>query len=165
MFAQQFSAWLILSTSLVTWAGVLIAQYGFGLPPCPLCWWQRWAWLAIGVLSVLSLISPNQTAKKMAFSAAWLGLIIGGAVAFWHSGIEYHWWRGPADCTGDLQTSDPEALLNALTATPTIRCDQAAWTFYGISLAGFNVIISWSLAIFLLFFRSESVAKSRSASK
>ncbi|MCX8506219.1 MAG: disulfide bond formation protein B, partial [Alphaproteobacteria bacterium] len=84
---------------------------------------------------------------------------------FWHSGIEYHWWHGPADCTGALPSTDPEALLNALAATPTIRCDQAAWTFYGLSLAGFNAIISWGLAVFLLFWRSESVSKSRSASK
>ncbi|MDI9348887.1 MAG: disulfide bond formation protein B [Candidatus Symbiobacter sp.] len=150
------SAAIILATTILVWAMVLVAQYVFHLPPCPICWYQRWVWLGVGIFALSTLFIPIPMGKKIALALAVLGLVAGGAVAAWHVGIEYRWWAGPADCTGDLATADPAQLLESLASAVTIRCDQAAWTFQGISLAGFNVMTSWVLAVFVtLWWRRE----------
>ena len=70
----------------------------------------------------------------------------------YHAGVEWHWWAGPADCSGpltDLRTGG--SLLNQLHAVHVVRCDEAAWRFLGLSLAGYNVLVSLALAIIAVF--------------
>jgi disulfide bond formation protein DsbB len=69
-------------------------------------------------------------------------------LGIYHAGVEWHWWAGPADCSGpltDLRTGG--SLLDQLRAVHVVRCDEAAWRFLGLSLAGYNVLISLALAI------------------
>ena len=68
------------------------------------------------------------------------------ALAAYHAGVEWHWWQGPTDCTGPLTDLSKGSMLNQLQSVSVVRCDEAAWRLFGISLAGYNVLISLALA-------------------
>ena len=83
-----------------------------------------------------------------------LALFAIGAAMLWsaglgvyHSGIEWHWWPGPQDCSGTGGSlTGGGSLLEQMQTTRVVRCDEAAWRFLGLSLAGYNVLISLALA-------------------
>jgi len=132
--------------------GAYLSQYGFGLFPCEMCWWQRYPHFAAILLALLSLVARPR--------AMWIGLaaaaiLVSGAIGGFHAGVEYGWWEGVTSCSSPIENSggDPlEAIMNA----PLVRCDVAPWTLAGISLAGFNTIISVisAVSIFTLLARS-----------
>jgi disulfide bond formation protein DsbB len=115
--------------------GAYVAQYGFGLPPCEMCWWQRYphfAALAFGLAAYA--IKPPQVWAAL----AGLAIITSGLIGGFHAGVEYGWWEGITGCSTlptNIDVMDP-------LAAPLIRCDVAPWTLLGISLAGFNFLIS-----------------------
>jgi disulfide bond formation protein DsbB len=119
-----------------------------------MCWWQRWPHF---VAVALALISTALQPKRLWIALAALAILASGLIGAFHAGVEYGWWEGITGCATHVATGgDPlEAIMNA----PLVRCDVAPWTFAGISLAGFNAIISIgsALAIFGL------VAKDRPA--
>ncbi len=132
--------------------GAYLAQYGFGLFPCEMCWWQRYPHFAALALGLMSLaIEPRRLWVLLAAAA----IIASGAIGGYHAGIEYGWWEGLTRCTSTLDmTGDPmEAIMNA----PIVRCDAAPWSLAGISLAGWNFLISClgGLAIIALLLRKE----------
>lgn len=113
--------------------GAYISEYGFGLFPCEMCWWQRWPHFAALGLALLSLIaSPkNIWPKRVLIALAAGGVLTSGLIGAFHAGVEYGWWEGITGCTGsDYNSFD------------VIRCDVAPWTLFGISLAGFNALLS-----------------------
>ena len=142
--------WLALAVPLALLGGALVAQYGFGLYPCEMCWWQRYAHMAALALAVLAFLRPPGRAFVALAAAA---IAISAAIGFFHAGVEYHWWQGFTECTSyAAKGGDPlEAIMNA----PLIRCDVAQWTLFGISLAGFNFLLSGAgaAAIFALLAR------------
>lgn len=119
-------------------ATALIAQYGFGLAPCDMCWWQRYAHIAALVLALLAWVVRDMRAQALLFWLAVLGIVISGLIGGFHAGVEYHWWQGLTTCsTTRLGGGDAlDAIMNA----PIIRCDVAAWTMFGISMAGYNFL-------------------------
>lgn len=132
--------------------GAYLSQYGFGLYPCEMCWWQRYphfAALAFGLLSLV--IEP----RRLWIALAACAVIVSGLVGGFHAGVEYGWWEGLTQCTSALDTSgDPmEAIMNA----PMVRCDAAQWDLFGISLAGWNFLISISggVAVLALLLRRD----------
>ncbi len=133
--AQQLA--LVIPAALL--GGAYIAQYGFGLPPCEMCWWQRYPhFFALG-LALLSFLAPPRW--------AWIGLagvaiIVSGAIGGFHAGVEYKWWEGMTACTSMVSTQG-DALQNIMNS-PLIRCDVAPWSLLGVSLAGWNFLISVS---------------------
>jgi disulfide bond formation protein DsbB len=113
--------------------GAYVSQYGFGLYPCEMCWWQRYphfAALALGLAAYA--MKPAQVWTAL----AGLAILTSGLIGGFHAGVEYGWWEGISSCTA--------AKVNVLdlNAAPLIRCDVAPWTLFGISLAGFNFLIS-----------------------
>lgn len=143
---------LALGVPAVLLAGAFISQYGFGLYPCEMCWWQRWPHFAALVLGLLSLAVPP---RKAWIALAGLAILSSGAIGLFHAGVEYGWWEGITACaTLDIAGRDP---LEAVLAAPIVRCDQAPFLFLGLSLAGWNAAISIAsaLAIFGLLARSE----------
>jgi len=112
--------------------GAYIAQYGFGLPPCEMCWWQRYPhFAAIGIGLLAFVLKPAQVWTAL----AGLAIITSGLIGGFHAGVEYGWWEGVTACTASgVDVMDFTA--------PLIRCDVAPWTLWGISLAGFNFLIS-----------------------
>jgi len=138
---------------------LLIGAWGFeyigGYPPCALCYDQRWIHagvVALGLASGLLLIVTPQLSRYswLAIFAVAALLAYSAGFAGWHAGIENGWWEGPSTCTAtgggatleDLQRFlDPEAGAQNL-----VMCDEAPWRMLGISMAGYNALISAALA-------------------
>jgi disulfide bond formation protein DsbB len=134
-----------------TMAGFFFFQYVLGYPPCPLCLEQRIAYYVAVPLAAMVLLglSVNSSHKvlMLALAAIALAMLYNAGLGVYHSGVEWHWWPGPQDCSGatpDFATGG--SLLNQMNKTRPIRCDEAAWRFLGLSLAGYNVLVSLLLA-------------------
>lgn len=130
----------LLALGAVTLGSVYAAQYLGGLQPCPLCLYQRWPWwIAVG-LSALALALPGF--GRAALMLAGLAIGAGAGIAFYHAGIEQQWWPGPTSCSGAATPDSLDALRAQLFAAPIIRCDDIAWSLFGISMAGYNALLS-----------------------
>ena len=122
--------------------GALASQYVGGLYPCEMCYWQRWPHGAAILLALGALLSPLGAPRTRILTLlAALAIAISGAIGVFHAGVEYGWWEGITTCTTTGATS-----LEELLAVPLIRCDQVQWSLAGISLAGFNAILSLGAA-------------------
>ena len=123
----------------------MIAQYAFGLPPCEMCWWQRYPHIAAIALAALGWA----TKRDALIALAAIAILVSGAIGAFHAGVEYHWWEGVTACTANAAAGgDP---LASIMAAPIVRCDVAPWTLAGISLAGFNFLISVAAGLAILF--------------
>jgi disulfide bond formation protein DsbB len=123
-------------------AGAFLFQM-MGYPPCKLCLWQRWPHAVAFVIGIMFLVIPN---RIIALLGA-LAVATSGAIGLYHMGVEQKWWEGPTSCTsGDISNLTPEQLLEQIMNAPLVRCDDIAWVFAGISMAGWNMIISFFLA-------------------
>jgi len=115
--------------------GAYVAQYGFGLAPCEMCWWQRYPhFAALGIGALSYVLKPGRVWAAL----AGLAILTSGALGGFHAGVEYGWWEGITGCSTLPSNID---VMNPA-AAPLIRCDVAPWTLLGISLAGFNFLIS-----------------------
>ena len=136
--------------------GAYIGQYVFHLYPCEMCWWQRSPHFAALALAVLGLLRPS--AKGLIWLAA-LAIMVGGLLGLYHAGVEYGWWEGFTACTSEIKLGDDPlaAIMNA----PMIRCDQVQWSLLGISLAGFNFLISVPAALLIIALLRRGVGVKR----
>jgi disulfide bond formation protein DsbB len=132
---------LLLPTALL--AGAWGFQLIGGLYPCEMCHWQRWPHYAALVPAVLAFFVPLRPARVLVALAALL-IAASGVIGVLHAGVEYHWWNGFTACTSTVSMAglDAAARLDALLHAPMVRCDAAQWSVGGISLAGFNAILS-----------------------
>lgn len=142
--------WLVAGLSLSALCVAWLAQYGFGLAPCPLCLWQRGAyWAAIAFALAAPLLGRKPRQAGMLLGLAAVALVAGTGIAFFHAGVEQGWWEGSSACVGGslggLSGADLEA---AIMAAPVTRCDEIAFAMFGISMAGYNVLYAASLACF-----------------
>ena len=148
---------LALVAPLLLLGGALMSEYVGGLYPCEMCWWQRYAHGAALILAALAFTTPAAGNRARGFTAlAALGIAVSGAIGVFHAGVEYHWWEGLTRCT-----SSGPATLGDIMSVPLVRCDQAQWTFGGVSLAGFNAILSLGAAAVVawLLMRSRGGAR------
>lgn len=137
--------------SAATIAGAWYFQLVVKLPPCPLCLQERIPYYVIIPLSLAIAIAASARAPRWLIAAGLLAVVIaaliGVALGTYHAGVEWHFWAGPADCTGKLTDLKSQgSLLNQLQSYNVVRCDEAAWRFLGISLAGYNALISLAMA-------------------
>ncbi|MSO93725.1 MAG: disulfide bond formation protein B [Rhodospirillales bacterium] len=124
------------------------AEVAFGLAPCVLCLYQRVPYAVVIVLAATAMVLRNDFGRRAALALAGIALLVGGGIAVYHVGVEQHWWAGTAACAGALpDVLTVEQLRAQLTAKPPARCDQPAWSLFGISMAGYNVALSIALAI------------------
>jgi len=150
------AALLVAVGSALTLIGAWIFQYGFGYPPCPLCLEQRYAYyfaVPLAVLLWLALASfpdgPGVRRRTLiaGFAVLAAGMLWNAGLGTYHAGVEWHFWAGPSDCSGALAPlGGGGGLLEQLQSTRVVRCDEAPWRFLGLSLAGYNVLISLTLA-------------------
>lgn len=139
------AAALVLAASLVALASAFIAQYWGGLEPCPLCLYQRVPFAAGAALAILALASKPQTQGLM-LALAGAGFVANVGIALYHVGVENHWWAS-AVCGGKPPSiATVEDLRQALTRPPPKACDTVDWTLFGISMAGYNIVVSSGLA-------------------
>lgn len=125
--------------------GALAFQYIGGLAPCALCIWQRWPHLAAVLLGLAGLAVGGRIIPILGGLAA----LISAAIGVFHVGVEQKWWEGLATCTaGTLDGVSTADLLNpAVDVAAVVRCDAIAWQMFGLSMAGWNVVISVALAL------------------
>jgi disulfide bond formation protein DsbB len=145
------AALAIFAGSAATILGAWYFQYVLKLRPCPLCLEERLPYHIVIPLSVLLAIAAIVRAPRalivVGFLAIIAAMLVSAALGAYHAGVEWHWWPGPTDCSGpmtDFTANGP--LLNQLQSIRVVRCDEAAWRFLGLSLAGYNVLISLALA-------------------
>jgi disulfide bond formation protein DsbB len=136
------------TASLLLLLGALGFQYLGRLPPCELCMWQRWPHVGAAVvgfggpLLIRAGLLERGAARGVAGLAALL-IAISGSIGVYHAGVEWHWWPGPQSCTGTgYHYTGGHLDLNA----PVVMCDIAAWRLFGISMAGYNALISFAIA-------------------
>ena len=124
--------------------GALGSQYLGGLHPCEMCYWQRWPHGAAIVLAALSFVTRNGTSRTLTLLAA-AAIAISGAIGVYHAGVEAGIFQGLTTCTANgAQT------LNDILNAPLVRCDQVQFSFLGISMAGWNAILSLGGAALIL---------------
>ena len=127
-----------ISTTLL--GSALLFQYVGGLAPCSLCIWQRWPHLAVIFLAFIGLhgVIPRGM-LWLIFIAGSVSVGLGG----YHAGVEYGFWAGPSGCSANLlPDGDIKALTQQLLITPLVRCDEVTWSLFGLSMAGWNALIS-----------------------
>jgi disulfide bond formation protein DsbB len=146
------AAAIIAGVGLLTICGFFFFEYVLGYPPCPLCLEQRNAFYVSVPLAALLCLGASYGASNKVIIA---GFVVIAAVMLWntglsvyHAGVEWKFWAGPSDCSGPINSFGPAGnLLNQLQNIRIVRCDEAAWRFLGISLAGYDVLISLFLAV------------------
>jgi len=147
---------LLLPTALM--AGALGSQYIGHLHPCEMCWWQRWPHYAAIALAALAFFAPQGLTRRLLIAGAAGGILTSGLIGAYHAGVEYHWWQGMTTCSSE----GGHSIADIMAAGAFVRCDEAQWTLFGISLAGFNALIAtpWALALFVLLLRRRDGALS-----
>ena len=146
--------WIALLLPAALLAGAWGSQLA-GLVPCEMCHWQRWPHYAAVVVAALSFLVPGRPVRMLFVLFAGVLVAVSGAIGVFHAGVEYHWWQGITACTAPVGQGDPMELLTAALRRPLVRCDVPQWSLFGISLAGFNAILSLggAVAIFALAVR------------
>ena len=129
-------------------SGALWFQYVDGLMPCNLCLWQRWPHIIIICLALIALFlrTPRLVLTAIAITGATSFIL-----AAYHAGVEWQLWSGPRGCTASLTSGDDlTSLTDSLLAAPVVRCDQVAWSFLGLSMAGWNSLFSLDICLIAL---------------
>lgn len=129
-------------------AALLLGAWGFqyigGLAPCKMCIWQRYPHGAAVLIGALALA----TGWRFLPWAGALAALTTSAIGFFHAGVEQGWWEGPTTCTsGPIGGLSAEQLMEQIMNAPLVRCDDIPWQMLGISMAGWNGLISLALAL------------------
>ncbi len=153
LFSAKTAAYLLLLSAVVVLGAAHVFEYGFGYEPCKLCLYQRlpW-WLAIGLGSLAINFRKRTHLMVMLTLLGGITLLAGAVIAGYHTGVEYKLWAGPSGCTGTVGSADMtlEELKAAIMSTAPVRCDEIPWSLFGISMAGYNFIISLFMGLFII---------------
>src|SRR6266513_3060852 len=136
-------AGFVLIASAVVLGTALLSQYWGGLAPCELCLVQRWPWAATVVISLIVLLVGERAPLSWVALVFAVVFVIGVVLAFYHVGVEQQWFAGPTACTassGGAMTLDQ--MKQQILGTAPVLCDRPAWTLFGVSLAGWNLLAS-----------------------
>jgi disulfide bond formation protein DsbB len=129
-------------------AGAYGSQHIGGLSPCEMCYWQRYAHMAGLAFAILALAGGRMPDNGRSFVwLAALGIFASGAIGFYHAGVELDYFEGFTQCTAQSTGGSNEDLLKAILDAPLIRCDEVQWSLLGISMAGWNAILSLLAAL------------------
>lgn len=148
MALSRAALWLSLIIPSALLGGALISEYVFGLYPCEMCMWQRWPHWAAFVLALGAIILRQQKWSGSLIIAAALAILASGLIGGFHAGVEYGWWEGITSCATNLPAGGD--ILDSIMNAPLVRCDVAPWSLFGISLAGYNFLLSVGGAILIL---------------
>ena len=141
--------WLARLLPALLLGGAYASEIFGGLHPCEMCWWQRYPHFAAVAIALVGFVVGNGGYRRALVALAALAIATSGAIAGFHAGVEYGWWEGLSGCTSTVSGSGDE-LLKSIMNAPLIRCDVAPWTLFGISLAGFNFLLSLGSAVTIL---------------
>ena len=147
-YNQRLTTALLLVGPAALLGGAMAFQYLGGLVPCEMCMWQRWALVAALGLALLGW-ALGHARSVLALSA--LAVLAGAAIAGFHVGVEQHWWQGLTACSAAPVTRTTAELMSEIMAAPLVRCDAIAWSLFGVSMAGWNVLFSSGIGGFALW--------------
>jgi disulfide bond formation protein DsbB len=140
---------LLLPAALL--AGAFGSQYLGGLYPCEMCWWQRYAHMVGFALAVIAFTGEAASARARTFTLlAALAIAVSGAIGVYHAGVEAKIFEGFTQCTATTKGLSASELLKEISHAPLVRCDEVQFRFLGISLAGWNAILSLGGAALIL---------------
>lgn len=130
-------------------AALLLAAWGFqylgGMAPCKLCIWQRYPHGAAVLIGALAFAFPGVRLLPL------LGAVAAAAtsgIGVYHAGVERGLWEGPSSCTsGSISGLSAEELMEQIMAAPLVRCDDIPWEMFGLSMAGWNALLSAGLVL------------------
>lgn len=154
------AAWIAVMAPAILLAGAYASEL-FGLVACEMCWWQRWAHfaaLATGIPALLLQVpqirnrAPHarvDAATRFWVTIAACAILASGLIGAFHAGVEYGWWEGHTACTAFKSTATGADLIREMMRQPLIRCDVAQWTMLGVSLAGYNAVVSTATALYV----------------
>jgi disulfide bond formation protein DsbB len=162
------AALAVLVIAAATIAGAWYFQLVLGLQPCPMCLEQRYAYyLAVPLAAVVALAAGIHAPRGLlicglvVLALAALGNAVFGA---YHAGVEWKFWPGPSDCTGPVgNLGSAGSLLDRLDSVKVVMCDEIQWSFLGISLAGYNALISLLMAAIAVWGVGRSVRQGQSS--
>jgi len=133
-------------------AGALGSQYIGGLYPCEMCHWQRWAHYSAFAMALISLVFRGQPSGGRLFIwLAALAILVSGAIGVYHAGVEAGVFPGFTQCTATGSGGSTDDLRADIMAKPLIRCDEVQWSLLGISMAGWNAILSIGFGLVILW--------------
>lgn len=138
--------------------GAIGSQYIGGLFPCEMCMWQRWPHVVAIFLALGAIATRGRPGTSILLTAAAaLAIALSGGIGGFHAGVEYGWWKGVTACTANVGNGSVDQILDNIMAAPITRCDVAPWSLAGVSLAGYNALISLGAAgvIALLLIRAK----------
>jgi disulfide bond formation protein DsbB len=149
-FAQpaRSAALLILVVAAATVGGALVFEHGFGYVPCKLCLQQRLPYYAALPIALAAAAAPRHGPwLRLGLGALGLLFLISAGLGIYHSGVEWGLWLGPSDCGGGggAAARNVAELMKSLNDIHVVSCTEAAWRFLGLSLAGWNALISLAL--------------------
>jgi disulfide bond formation protein DsbB len=132
----------VLVPNALLWGAIGFQHFG-GLVPCEMCMWQRWPHVTAIVLACIAiLLRGSPPASRAVTALAAVAILVSGGIGVYHAGVEYHWWSGFTACTAPITGGSAQDIIAQIMAAPIERCDTPQWTFHGVSLAGFNAILS-----------------------
>ena len=145
------AAAIVTVVGALTICGFFFFQYVLGYPPCPLCFEQRNAfYISVPLAALLWLGAGHGASSKVmiaGFAVITAAMLWNTGLSIYHAGVEWKFWPGPTDCSGPINSLGSTGnLLKSLQDIKIVRCDEAAWRFLGISLAGYDVLVSLFLA-------------------
>ncbi|MEA2823362.1 MAG: hypothetical protein QOJ86_5366 [Bradyrhizobium sp.] len=167
--SPAFAAALAISAiAALTLAGAWFFQLVLDIRPCPLCLEQRYAYYLAVPLGALVAWAAARHAPRGVLVAGFALLALAALANAWlgsyHAGVEWGFWQGPTECSGPvLDLGRAGSLLDNLDKVKVIRCDEVQWRFLGLSLAGYNVLISLAMAAIALWGIARTVASLRHA--
>jgi len=140
LLARRIALFLPLALIAGAWGAQLFGH----LYPCEMCHWQRWPHYAAIPIAMLAFLVPGRSAPRTLVGLAAIAIALSGVIGVYHAGVEYHWWQGVTACTSTVSGHGGSSadILARIMAAPIIRCDVAQWKLGGVSLAGFNAILS-----------------------
>jgi disulfide bond formation protein DsbB len=140
-------AGFVLAASSVVLGTALLSQYWGGLAPCELCILQRWPWAVAIVISLVAVLVGDRPALSPVTFILGVVFAVGVAFAFYHVGVEQHWFAGPTACTARSGGAiSLEEMKRQILGTAPVMCDRPAWTLFGVSMAGLNLLASLIMA-------------------
>lgn len=131
---------------------LLLGAFGFqhlgGLPPCKLCIWQRYPHAVAVLIGVAAVAIRGRLLPLLGMCAA----LVTAGIGLFHAGVEQGWWEGPTTCTSSGTSGmSADDLFDQIMTAPVVRCDDIAWEMLGISMAGWNGILSLGLVLLWAF--------------
>ena len=152
MSRPRVARMIALLLPLALLGGALGSQYVGGLHPCEMCYWQRWPHGAAILLAALAFTGPAEFARSRTLVLlAALAIAISGAIGVYHAGVEAHIFQGFTQCTALAKGLSTADMLKQISAAPLVRCDEVQFRFLGISMAGWNAILSLGGASLITF--------------